>query len=422
MKHLLLSLVLAAAVHCPTGAQYHNAGYFGVTWSSGGKAYALKSDMLGKVTTMQLGTVSHYACEVAGDNKLVLVSDSTSGSIWKIDPTIMSVTGTLFTDTALKTHANGLEYDHNGDLYVFTSSSLFRVDTTNRLTTVTTGSFTLGNATIDIDTAELLIATGLTNGSLLRINRHSGVITTLASGFNTRYGDSAQDVLTGDLYVPTCCGTSTNFHSLSVLRAGQAKSTIYINSQTYVGGYGVQPDRASAAKPRLVSGCFRSSLAAVSGGIWHVDIASASPSKVASFNTTTVADVSILEGRNIHGNRTAPAKYDINISFPAESSHPYVVGLGYTGVRPALPLPDSRRIPLILDDLTVLSIRNQLSPFATNTVGILDAFGKARVKIDLSSLYPAIRGLVLWMVVVTLDARAPLGLATISDPFVLKVD
>ena len=63
-----------------------------------------------------------------------------------------------------------------------------------------------------------------------------------------------------------------------------------------------------------------------------------------------------------------------------------------------------------------------MKPASRRTVGGLDPFGRATAKIDVSTLYPAIRGNVIWMVAVTLDPRAPLGVATISDPLVLKFD
>lgn len=419
MKRIVPSLTVCLLMSCFVGAQYHTGGYFGVTWGSASVAYGVRSDLQGKVTTMQLGTVSHYDCEMAADNKLVLVSDSTTGAIWMIDPFSMSVVGTLFADGALRSTAYGLEYDHNGDLYLFTSSQLFRIQVPGGLTTVTSGSFGLGNGTIDVRTGELLIAAG---SNLMRVDRQTGKATTLGTGFMSRYGDAAQDPLTGSVYVSTCCGTSTVPRSLDVLPPGKTVSTIYLASPTLLGAYGPQMDRVSAATTRIVTGCYRSSSTAQSGGIWYIDVNSSATQKVASFATTTVADVTFIEGRNIHSTRTAPGRYSVNISLPADASRSYVMGVGFTGVVPALPLPDGRRIPLVLDDLALLSVRGLLAPLVSGTVGALDAFGRATARIDVSSLYPGIRGLVVWMVVLTIDPKAPLGISTITDPFVLKFD
>jgi hypothetical protein len=422
MKRIILSLTAGLLMGCLVGAQYHSGGYFGVTWGASSVAYGVKSDLKGKVTTMQLGTISHYDCEMAADNKLILVSDSTSGAIWTIDPFTMTITGTLFTDPALKTTAYGLQYDHNGDLYVFSSSRLFRIQIPGGLTTVTSGSFSLGNATVDTYTGEILIAAGVSNGVLMRIERQTGSTRTLGTGFATRYGDAALDPLTGDVYVSTCCGTSTVGRSLDVLRAGKSVSSIYLASTSLLGAYGPHMDRASAASPRIVTGCFRSSSSAASGGIWYIDLKSTGLQKVASFSTTTVANVLFLEGRNIQSTRTGPGQYTVNLSLPPDASRPYVMGVGITGVVPALPLPDGRRIPLVLDDLALLSIQGLLAPIVTGTVGALDPFGKATARIDVSRFYPGIRGLVMWMVAATFDPNAPLGVSTITDPHVLKVD
>jgi len=422
MKHITLSLAVGLLMSGFAGAQYHTGGYFGVTWGAGNVAYGVKSDLQGKVTTMQLGTISHYDCEMAADNKLILVSDSTAGAIWMIDPFAMTITGTLFADPALSTIAYGLQYDHNGDLYVFSSSRLFRIQIPGGLTTVTSGSFSLGNATVDTYTGEILIAAGVSNGVLMRIERQTGTTTTLGTGFATRYGDAAHDALTGDVYVSTCCGTSTVGRSLDVLRAGKSVSTIYLSSPSLLGAYGPQMDRVSAASPRIVTGCFRSSTTAASGGIWYIDLKTTGLQKVASFAPTTVANVLFLEGRNIQSTRTGPGRYTVNLSLPPDASRPYVMGAGITGVIPALPLPDGRRIPLVLDDVALLSIQGLLAPIVSGTVGALDPLGKATVRIDVSSLYPGIRGLVMWMVAVTFDPNAPLGVSTITDPYVLKFD
>jgi len=39
------------------------------------------------------------------------------------------------------------------------------------------------------------------------------------TGFSGRYGDLVQNPLTGDIFVPTCCGWSTTGQSLHVLNA-----------------------------------------------------------------------------------------------------------------------------------------------------------------------------------------------------------
>ena len=426
MSRTILAAALLAVCLAGVGetlaAQYHRSGYFAVTQRDKFFSFGLRIDALGNVTTMQLGYEHHNVCEVAADNRTVLVCDPAAQAIWQIDPSAMAVVGTLFSDPALGTTVYGMKYDHNGDLYVLTGGSLLRIGPA-ALSTVATGSLSFGNATIDVDTAELLVAIGLTGGTLQRFDRQTGASTTLATGFSTRYGDAAQDPRTGDVYVPTCCGVNSSpLRSLDVRRAGTSVSTIYLASNTLAGAYGVQFDRASAATPRIVTGCVRNILAPASGGVWFIDVASAVPQQHAPFPTATVTDVSFLEGRNLHSTRTATGRYRVDLSVPTDAGFNYVLAVGHTGVRPGVALPDGRRLPLNPDGLTMLATANGLAPFVTNTVGALDASGRATATIDVGGLYPSIRGMLVWLCVVTLDPRSPLGIATISDPFVLKMD
>ena len=119
---------------------------------------------------------------------------------------------------------------------------------------------------------------------------------------------------------------------------------------------------------------------------------------------------------------TATGMYDVRINIPSDGGNSYILGFSFTGVVPALPLPDGRRLPLVVDNLTFLTVNNLSAPYFTGTVGTLDAFGMAQAKVNVSAFYNLLKGMKLWMVVVTLDPKAPLGLATISDPKVLKFD
>lgn len=422
IRSIGFTLLLFAAAGAAVDAQVHTAGYFAVTQRDKFFSYGLRVDPSGRVTTMQLGYEHHNVCEVAADNASVLVCDPAARAIWRIDPNAMAVTGTLFSDPALGTTVYGLEYDHNGDLFILTGSSILRLAGTT-LSTVTTGNLSFGNATIDVDTGDLLVAIGLTGGTLQRFDRQTGAATTVATGFSTRYGDAAQDPRTGDVYVPTCCGVnSTPPRSLDVLRKGASVGTVYLASTTLAGAYGVQFDRASAANPRLVTGCVRNALAPSSGGVWTIDAATAMPQKLASFTAATVTDVAFLEGRNLHTTRTATGRYRVDVRFPSEPGRGYVLAVGASGVRPGVALADGRRVLLNPDVLTSLALGNALGALATNLVGSLDASGRATATIDVSRLYPAIRGTRLWLTGVTLDPQAPLGLATISDPFILTID
>ncbi len=412
---------MIAALAGTGAAQNHASGYFGVTWASGGTAYGVHVDPTGTVTTMSLGSQSRYSVETASDNRSMLYLDHSANAVFAVDPIGLAVVGTVFSNPALSAVAYGLHYDCNGDLLVFSSSQLHKIDSVaSALTTVASGSFGLGDGGIDIDTGDLLVAT---SSGLRRYDRTTGAVTTLATGgLLARYGSLAQDVLTGDVYVPTCCSTSTVPRALDLIPGGTGTASIWLGDPNLIGAYGVNADRASAATRRLISGCFRSSSVANSGGVWSIDLQTKAVTQLGAFTTTTVADVDFIGGRNLHAQRTAPGRYDVAIDLPFDGGNAYVVGISATGVRPATPLPDGRRIPLIFDNVTSLSVRGLGAPFLTGTIGVLDGFGRGKTTIDLSSFYPTVQGLRLWLTVVTFAAPAPLGIGTITDPFVIRVD
>jgi hypothetical protein len=408
---LLLLFALGA------GAQYYPGDYFSVAWNG----WMVKTDQLGMVTSIQINTSSRYQVEMALDNTMVLVPDQAAGAIWIVDPNILAVVGTLATHPYLSNYVYGMQMDSNGDLLVASQARLLRIDPAGRTVSITQNASFAMHLGLDIDTGDLISGAGT---NLYRLARDGSSVATFGTGFNFRYGDIAQDVLTGDVFVPTCCGYVTNGVSLHVLRAGTSVATVFLADPTgLVGAYGPNPDRASAARPRLVTGShiFLSS-APNSGGMWYLDLATATPTKLAPFPHTTLSDSTILGSREIQSVRTAPGRYDLRFNIPTEGGIPYVAAVSLSGVRPSIRLPDGRRIALVPDTFTVASVSGWLVPFLTGNLGSLDPFGRATARLDVSSIYSAVKGLRLWVLLITLDSRAPLGLATICDPRVLVID
>ncbi|MBN2492565.1 MAG: hypothetical protein JXQ29_17085 [Planctomycetes bacterium] len=273
---------------------------------------------------------------------------------------------------------------------------------------------------LDIQTGDLIVGR---SSSVYRLARDGSAVTTLGTGFNFRYGDMAQELLTGDIYVPTCCGWLTPGQSLYVLRAGTSTASIFLADTGLAGAYGPNMDRASATNPRIVTGShIYASSYPNSGGMWYIDLATKQLTKLASFQLATVSDTTILGSREVQPVRTAPGVYELRFSIPTEGGFPYVAAISLTDVQPALPLPDGRRIPLIIDTFAVASLNGWLAPFLTGNLGSLDPLGRARGKLDLRSVYPAVKGIRLWVLLATLHPRAPLGIATIADPKVLVID
>lgn len=415
MRAVLLS-VAWIAVASIAAAQPHTGGTFSVTWAANGVSYGVNTDASGSFTTMAVGSTSRYQCEMFADNQLVLVPDTTSSSILLVDPNQMAILTTFATDPALGTVARGLNYDHNGDLWLCTTSDLYRIAPTGAVTSVAS----IGGSHMGMDplTGDLILLQG---SSLVSLERSSLTTTTLGSGFNGRYGDLVRDPLSGDIFVPTCCGWSG--YSLHVLRNGTSASSIYLADTGLAGAYGPQLDRVSAANRRIITGShvWLTSYPN-SGGMWTIDMATGMPSKLSTFNTVTIADSTILGSRNLHTTRTAPGKYTVAIDLPVNGGLSYVLAASFSGPTPASPLPDGRRIPLVFDSLTKLTVSGLSAPYVTNTVGVLNAFGRATATIDLGPLTNALRGSAIWLCVVTFDPAAPLGLSIITDPHIVKFD
>ena len=364
---------------------------------------------------MAMTMPSHYQVEMDLDNNMVLVPDSTAGAIWQVDPNLLTVVGTLVADPSLKTPVYGMHFDHNGDLFVSPSGTLLKVDRFGTLTTVGGFGSSAQHMALDIATGDLIVGR---SSSVYQLARDGSMLTTLGSGFSFRYGDMAQDILTGDLFVPTCCGWSGA--SLHVLRAGTSMASIYLSDSGLAGAYGPNMDRASAANRRIVTGShIYVPNYPNSGGIWYIDLGTAAPVKLASFQAKTIGDSTILGSRELQTVRIANGQYDLRFNVPADAGKAFVAGLSFTGITPALPLPDGRRIPLVMDTFTIASINGWLVPFLTGNVGTLDAFGKATGKLDVSAMYNVVKGLRLWTILVVLDPKAPLGIASICDPKVL---
>lgn len=412
MRKLLVPLVIAlAAIGAQT--QHHTAGYFSVTWAG----LMLKTDALGTVTSAAMPTnSSHYQCEMGLGNQYVLVADASMNAIWQIDPATVSVIGTLATPNIGGT-VYGMNFDHNGDLYLAYGTTLIKVDPRGNSTTITSPQ-RISHMGIDPWTGDLIINNG---SALYTMDRNGTNAVQIGTGFSSRYGDLVKDPVSGDIYVPTCCGWSGQ--SMHVLQNGSSVATVALASNDLAGAYGPNLDRLSDPQPRLITGSHVfASQYPNSGGMWAVDLQTMMPTRLANFQTRTIADSTILYSRNVQPVRTAPGKYQVLLNFDAEGLRNYVVGMSFNGITPMTTLPDQRRVPLVFDDLTVLTTNGLAAPFVTNTVGQLDALGTASALIDVSSIYAAVQGVRIWIIAITLENSAPLGIGTISDPAILVFD
>jgi hypothetical protein len=118
---------------------------------------------------------------------------------------------------------------------------------------------------------------------------------------------------------------------------------------------------------------------------------------------------------------TPPNGRSLHLSFPGEGGRIYMVGLSLAGVRPGIPLPVNRSIPLIPDELTVLCMKGGVEGMLENTVGILDSAGCARVTVNTNAFGKVLKGIKVWAAVVVIDTASPGAVACIAGPTLLVI-
>jgi hypothetical protein len=111
----------------------------------------------------------------------------------------------------------------------------------------------------------------------------------------------------------------------------------------------------------------------------------------------------------------------LQLSFPGEAGRTFVVGFSMSGVHPGIILKDGRMIPLVIDPLTVLGLNGGVPGILDNTVGRLDAFGKARITVDTNAFGSALKGVQFQAAALLLDSTAPDGILHIVGPTVLSI-
>jgi len=275
---------------------------------------------------------------------------------------------------------------------------------------------------IDIDTGDLLVQSRSTPDPLWRITRDGASTTTVASGGDPRYGIT-QHIPTGDIFTGSCCGDFSPPENIFQYPGGTSIATVWLSSASPpVGVYSLKADRSSAANQRLILGAFRpSSTPRGPGGIYTVDISTKTVNHLTTINAS-LYETEILYRRNVHSYATGKGTWNIGITIPEDAGKTYVMAVSASGVRPGIPFADGRLASLTPDTITIVGLTSGLAPYLTNTMGTLSAQGKATAKLNLSSFGPVANGVILFFDVMTLDPAAPLGIKTITDPHVIKVE
>lgn len=175
-------------------------------------------------------------------------------------------------------------------------------------------------------------------------------------------------------------------------------------------------------------GYFASSVASPQEVV-YVDARTTPHTAVTRVSSTTqsmpswILEVAPRHGRDLATERAGAGTWDVHVNpgggrFAGRS---FVVAASLAGARPAAVLPDGRELFLRPDPLAALTAQGPLPPYFTGNIGVLDAQGVGRARIDLSRFGQALDGIVLHLCGVILDPAAPSGIAWVLDPWALVV-
>jgi hypothetical protein len=417
MRTLILAVVALGLLGGLVDAQPYPAG-----WFVPGKGHLHYVSPLGKVTSVTWPGMDPEHAMMHWDNRTVLVADLSQSTILKVDPVMLTVVGTLTTNGFGHIRAyQSAAMDSNGDIFFGQSwpqKGIFKLDhNTFKMSTIfnAAGSFlTWPNQFLtDVDTGEIIVGDDDSSNDdfLYLVRRDASGMTSIGKmggGWGFTMG-CYKHIPTGDIYSGEYWG------SLNVLKAGTSVATLFQNySNTFGRVAAPHPDRASAATQTLVTGAPYS--AGKWDGLWSIDIATKVATKIAAIPRDCHRCLPVY-GRNVQSVSTGKGTWDTYISFPGQANKAFLMAISATGVRPGLPLPDGRQIPLVLDTLALVSITPGLAPFVTGNTGhLLDQNGEGMVKINLGMLPQAANGVRLWFCALVLDSLAPLGIAEIADP------
>ena len=420
----IISLLLALGLAGVAGAQ----PYQGPIVVGGSSIQTLTLTGAQKYVWNNPGSAIGMTMDLA--NNEVLFSDSAAKGWLSIDVTTGTVT-TILTNTAIFDYPTELVIDQNGD-HIMVGAGPFGVSgygiykvSGSTITTITTtlamgvaASFT-GGLEIDIDSGNLLAQ--LYGGSagphpLLSIAA-DGTFTTITpntSGFGARF-QFTQDIRTGDLYVGSIDSGAGLGLLLRVNKSTGAVSTVATNGSDKYCWNVIHADRASSSLPQLFSSYLKY--------VYFTDLKSFTVTSVAtSSQAVSPRSMEILGSRNLQTVRTATkgaGAWDIQLNCPHHPSKAYLLGMTLSGVRPGVTFPDGRTIFINPDLVTVLTVNSQLPGIFSQGSGILDPNGTAVGKLNMTA-FPKL-GLTAHIIALVLDKSAYAGIGLITDPYVIQL-
>jgi hypothetical protein len=473
MKLTGLILILLALMVSATAAQYHDPVYVMGGYATTSTAYwngpwlvNSQAKTLKHLTPNDMFYYNYNGIIMDVNNRDVIYAaygtTSSSYSTWKrsgiyrIDPNTLQVT-TVKMDTMAMYGPRGIMINQDGD-YVFacyqtnpTNYAFLKLDYSGTTLTTVLDSTKLGTSSYattyglgrDMDTGLYLFNLYLSNTfyySVIRYDETNNAFTTFGGGNVSSmygwYGYYSQIEQNHDT------GHIEGYYSRNLYQLKQgAPSRTTLWQLGLPGNFTMQYcgkfDLQSAPNPRHVATGYTyhpvgqpNTFYWYSPAVFYVDAnppytvtaIDCDPNYTSGIQRTGyyARGLDFFRGRHLQTFKQAAGKWDLLISCPNFPNRAYVVALSMSGYRPAISLPDGRRIHLVPDMLTQLSLSNLLSPIFNPGPLVLNARGEAVARFDVSAL-PKLGGLPIWFAVAVLDPKAPNGVAYLPDTEVLRL-
>jgi len=424
MSRLFILTALAVSLTAAgVAAQPHTAGWSFTSGASNlAPIFAGRVDMTGKVSTLL--TLSQLPQNVYSDGGtldyddrnyvIALLSKVINGSLLQFDRsgTILQTIQVLATNPQMgggMTH--DVDVDQNGDFLVAVgqgagpgNTGLFKVDRSNKVTTISKSSLFQDIVAVvpDVVSGNHLVLDRSVNG-ILSVAPDGSAVTSIGK-FGVSVGQQiAQHKGSGDLYVGAFSSSGAVILRMDLV----GTASTFLASGLY-SGRAVFADRSSAAAPRLTVGSV-----STSAGFYFVDLATKAITTLVT--TPNLGPNQVFPDREVGSLLRSPGRWEISLHFAGQVGNGYAIGLSLSGVQPGVGLPDGRRIFLNVDNLTALSLNGLLGPIFTKNLGNLNVVDRATAVLDVSG-FPGLKGIPVWVQVVTLNPSAPLGIHTVADP------
>lgn len=452
-------LLLAALAGTGFAQNYHAPEYLtGGAWAAVPNPpeyipglFVVKSDGSYRTVARQPYFAVAYCMDVDNKHFVAQIADASFQSnksgiagLYRFDPNTMAQTTIYGPDTVNFSLPQHLHLNQDGDYvlgaYIPAPSArhyrILKVSRSGTLTTLLTslrfGRPVLFTGYIDrnIDNGKLLLC-----ASMQQVTSYfftvlelapDGTVTSFHSGPGAWPGSGyhcSQNVLNGHIEGPSL----SHFYQLKRGSGWPTTlATLRVGSQTAQRVVNGRFDLQTAPKARWVS--TPGSRAVVGTNQWVAYVARDGVVTSIRVQTGTRAigscyDAVFFRGRHLQTLKVGPNRWDILISCPRSPGYPYVLAASLSGVRPGVALADGRRINLVVDALTSLTLGNRLPGTFHPGALTLDATGGARGFLDLSGLKPPPGGfgIPLWIALAVLDPRAPTGIKYLPDTYVMRI-